>query len=117
MKILFSVLLGGGCGVVWALLEIGIFFRGLKSAEQKAAAMAAAGGEEAKIAAAKKQNNYVMKYFLCKYGLDIALLVLIFLARGALPYRWEYILLSAGIVLALVTQLVFVRFVPRRQQP
>lgn len=113
MEILFSVLIGGGFGALWALAELAVFFRGLKKAEHKAALLKAADDAD-NVAAEKQKTNYVMKYFVCKYVLNIVLLLVIFLLRAYLPYRWEYIMLSAGIVMALTSQLVFVRFASRK---
>lgn len=109
MEILLPVLAGGAFGVVWAALELWVFFLGQKRADKKAAEILAEGGDDAKVAAERHKGNYVMKYFVCKYGLDIVMLALIFFARAHLPFRWEYALLAAGIVLAMATQLVFTK--------
>lgn len=109
MEILFPVLIGACFGALWAAGEIWVFLLGQKRAEKQAADILSAGGEEAKIAAGRHRANYVMKYFLCKIGLDILMLASIFLAKDFLSLRWEYVLLAAGIVLAMFTQLVFVR--------
>lgn len=112
MEILFPVLIGGTFGAIWAALEIWVFLWGQKRADKKAAEILAEGGDAAKTSAERHKGNYVMKYFFCKYGLDIAMLAIIFLAREMLPFRWEYILLAAGIVLAMATQLVFTKMKP-----
>lgn len=109
MEILLPVLIGGAFGALWAALEIWVFLWGQKRADKKAAEMLANGGDDAKTSAERYKGNYVMKYFMCKYGLDIAMLAIVFLARESLPFRWEYILLAAGIVLAMATQVVFTK--------
>jgi hypothetical protein len=53
---------------------------------------------------------------MLKYGLNVVLLLVIFLLRGFLPYRWEYVMLSAGIALALLSQLLIVRFGLRKKK-
>lgn len=109
MEILFPVLIGACFGGLWAAVEIWAFLLGQKRADKKAAEILAEGGDGAEIAAARHKGNYVMKYFLCKIGLDVAMLAAIFFTRNLLPLRWEYVLLAAGIVLAMFTQLVFVK--------
>lgn len=113
MEILFPVLIGACFGGVWAAVEIWVFLQGQKRADKKAAEIMADGGEDAKLSADRHKANYVMKYFLCKYGLDIAMLACIFFARNLLPFRWEYVLLAAGIMLAMTTQLVFTKMKPK----
>ena len=112
-EILFSILLGGAAGVVWALLEVAFFFAGLKRAEKRAKSELAAG--EDFNAVNKRQNSYIMRFFVGKYVLNVVILLLLFLCRGWLPYRWEIIMLSAGIVLALLSQILIVRLSVRRK--
>ncbi len=114
MEILYSVLIGAGCGVVWALVELAVFAVGLKKNEVKSAKELAETGDA--VAAARVKNNFVMKYFLCKYLLNILLLFVVFLLRAMLPYRWEFIMLSAGVVLALSSQVLMVRFALNRKK-
>lgn len=109
MEILLPVLIGACFGALWAAMEIWAFLFGQKRADKKADEILSAGGEGAKLSAERHKGNYVMKYFLCKIGLDIAMLAVIFLVRDFLPMRWEYALLAAGIVLALFTQIVFTK--------
>lgn len=109
MEILLPVLIGACFGVLWAAVEIWVFLFGQKRADRKAAEILREDGEGAKLAAERHKGNYVMKYFLCKFGMDIVMLAVIFFAREYLPLRWEYVLLAAGIVLAMFTQLVFTK--------
>lgn len=109
MEILLPVLIGGAFGALWAAVELWVFFIGQKRADKKVAEILADGGDDAKLAAERHKGNYVMKYFVCKYGLDIVMLAMIFFARAHLPFKWEYVLLAAGIVLAMATQLVFTK--------
>lgn len=113
MEILYSVLIGAGCGAVWALVELAVFAIGLKKCEAKSARELAKSGDAVEAAGVK--NNFVMKYFLCKYLLNVLMLFLVFLLRGFLPYRWEFIMLSAGVVLALASQVLMVRFALNRK--
>lgn len=113
MEILYSVLIGAGCGAVWALVELAVFAIGLKKCESKAAGKLAESGDAVEAAGVK--NNFVMKYFLCKYLLNVLMLFAVFMLRGFLPYRWEFIMLSAGVVLALASQVLMVRFALNRK--
>ncbi len=106
--ILFSILLGGAAGAVWAALEVMVFFFGLRRAEKRAKQELAEGADVQGVN--KRQNNYIMRFFIGKYVLNVLLLLVLFLCRGWLPFRWEVIMLSAGIVLALMSQLLIVRF-------
>ncbi len=114
MEILYSILLGGVCGAVWAVVEVIAFFIGIKKADKRAAKRIAEGEDEQK--AGKEQTNFIMKFFMLKYGLNVVLLLVIFLLRGFLPYRWEYVMLSAGIALAMLSQLLIVRFGLRKKK-
>lgn len=109
MEILLPVLIGAAFGALWAAGEVWVFLLGQKRADAKAAQILRDGGDGAAVAAERHRGGYVMKYFLCKIGLDVLLLAAIFFARGLLPMKWEYVLLAAGIVLAMFTQLVFTR--------
>lgn len=109
MEILLPVLIGACFGALWCAVEIWVFLFGQKRADVKAEQILREGGEDAVLSAGRYRANYVMKYFLCKIGLDILMLALIFFARGVLPFRWEYALMAAGIVLAMFTQLVFTK--------
>lgn len=106
--ILFSIMLGGAAGAVWAALEVLAFFIGLRRADKRAKQELAEGADVKDVN--KRQNNYIMRFFIGKYVLNVVLLVVLFLCRGWLPYRWEVVLLSAGIVLALMSQLLIARF-------
>lgn len=114
MEILFSVLIGGGGGAVWAAMELGVFLWGQKRTEAKAAALLADGAAD-RLSAERQKNNYIMKYFVVKAVLDVLLLLTIFLLRDKLPFRWEYILIASGVVLALFIQLIFPKLVLRKK--
>ncbi|MBQ2887291.1 MAG: hypothetical protein IJE29_00030 [Firmicutes bacterium] len=114
MAILYSVLIGAGCGAVWALVELAVFALGIKRVEAKSARELAETGDE--VAAAKIKSSFVMKYFLYKYLLNVLMLFVVFLLRAHLPYRWEIIMLSAGLVLALTSQVLMVRFALNRKK-
>ncbi len=107
-EILFSIILGGAAGAVWAALEVMVFFIGLGRADKRAERELAEGADVKDVN--KRQNNYIMRFFIGKYVLNVVLLLVLFLCRGWLPYRWEVILLAAGIVLALTSQLLIARF-------
>lgn len=106
--ILFSIVLGAAVGAVWAALEVMVFFIGLRRADKRARQELAEGADVK--AVNKRQNSYIMRFFIGKYVLNVVLLLALFLCRGWLPYRWEIIFVSAGIVLALMSQLLIVRF-------
>ncbi|HIU10032.1 MAG TPA: hypothetical protein IAB00_02075 [Candidatus Avidehalobacter gallistercoris] len=106
--ILFSIMLGGAAGAVWAALEVIVFFIGLRRAARRAEQELAGGADVNSVN--KRQNIYIMRFFIGKYVLNVVLLLALFLCRNLLPYSWEIILLSAGIVLALMSQVLIVRF-------
>lgn len=112
MEILLPVLIGACFGALWAAGEVWVFLLGQKRADAKAAQILREGGDGAKLAAERHRGGYVMKFFVCKYFLDIAMMVVLFLLRGCMPFRWEYMLLSAGVMLAMAVQFVFTKLKP-----
>lgn len=103
-EIVYGALLGTLIGGLWAVAELVLLTRVIKRADAKAAAMLAAGAD--KQAASRKTTEPVLKFFVSKYFLNVALLVVVFLLRGFLPWRWEFILLFVGIGLTVLFQLL-----------
>lgn len=101
-EIVYSALLGLAIGGIWALGELVLLSRSVALADAKAAALREAGADE--LAVSRQTTSPVLKFFVSKYFLNVGLLLVVFLLRGMLPWRWEYVLLFVGIGLTALFQ-------------
>jgi len=104
MEIVYALLLGAVIGGAWVLTALAILLSMLKRCDVKAAAALAAGGDKQEVS--RKTLNTVLKFYVSKMLLDVLLLLALFLARGWLPFRWEFVLLAVAVMLTIFFQLL-----------
>lgn len=106
MDILYSALIGCFFGAICAGLETAFLLSVVKKGARKAAAQIAAGKDPAEVN--KKQTTALMQCFIARYFVNVLAILAVFLLRGMLPFKWEYILLFFGVSLAAVGQIALV---------
>ena len=106
MEILYSALIGCFFGAICAGLETVLMLMVVKRAGNNAAADIAAGVDAEE--ATQRQAGMLMKTFILRYFINVMAILAIFLLRGMLPYKWEYILLFFGVSLVGVGQLLLI---------
>lgn len=104
MEIVYALLLGTVIGGAWSLLALALLFSVLKRRDNKVAAAIAAGAD--KQAENRRTLNLVLKFHVSKYILDVLLLLVLFLARAWLPFRWEFVLLALAMMITIFFQLL-----------
>lgn len=104
MEIFYALLMGAAIGGVWVLVALALLLQVVKRSDAKVAA-ALQAGEDGQ-AVNRQALNAVLKFHVSKYILDVLLLLGLFLARGWLPFRWDFTLLGVGIMLTVFFQLL-----------
>lgn len=104
MEIFYALLMGAAIGGVWVLVALALLLQVVKRSDAKVAA-ALQAGEDGQ-AVNRQALNAVLKFHVSKYILDVLLLLALFLARGWLPFRWDFTLLGVGIMLTVFFQLL-----------
>lgn len=106
MEVFYALLLGAAVGGVWSLAALACLFRVVKKSDAKIA-VALQEGKEGQ-AVSREALNSVLRFHVSKYILDVVLLLVLFLARGWLPFRWEFTLLAVAIMVTIFFQLLLV---------
>ena len=104
MEIFYALLMGAAIGGVWVLVALALLLQVVKRSDAKVAAALQAGEDGQDVN--RQALNAVLKFHVSKYILDVLLLLVLFLARGWLPFRWDFTLLGVGIMLTVFFQLL-----------